>query len=327
MMRIVQAPPAPYRRDYYPPIEPFAEGHLDVGEGHQVYWELCGNPQGRPAVFLHGGPGGGCSANNRRLFDPSRYRVLLFDQRGCGRSRFQERLRANTTWHLVADVERLREMAGVERWLVFGGSWGSTLGLAYAQTHPERTSGLILRGIFAGRASEVRWLYQDGASAIFPEKWERFVSIVPDAERNDVVGAYHRLLQDPERAIRLVAAKTWSRWEGEILTLLPTEFSAMRVLDEEDQLAMAEIECHYFAQGCFLEEGQLLRDAPRLRGLPNLILQGRYDVVTPPVTAYDLHRAWPGSELVIVSDAGHAAGDPALLHHLIEATDAFAERV
>jgi proline iminopeptidase len=277
-------------------------------------------------VFLHGGPGGGCSANNRRLFDPERYRILLFDQRGCGRSTFAERLRANTTWDLVADIERLRERFGIERWLVFGGSWGSTLALAYAQKHRERATGLILRGIFAGRQSEVRWLYQEGASALFPDGWEGFAQIVPEDERHDMVGAYWKLLNHPEPAIRLVAAKAWSGWERSIVTLLPFEADAMRPFDDEDEVALAQIECHYFVHDCFLAPDQLLRDAKHLEGIPNQILQGRYDVVTPPITAYELHRAWPGSQLTIVSDAGHSVGDPGLLHHMLQATDAFADR-
>ncbi len=324
MVRIETSPKEP--RGFYPPIEPYDDGILEVGEGHRIYWERCGHPQGKPAVFLHGGPGGGCSTDNRRLFDPERYDVLLFDQRGCGRSRPRLSLVANTTWHLIEDIERLRRFVGVERWLVLGGSWGSTLALAYAQTHPTRVSALILRGIFTGRASEIRWFYQDGgASALFPDEWQRLVSIVPEDRHGDVIHAYRELLTSPERAVRLVAAKAWTRWERNLLTLLPNEINAMRILDEDDELALAEIEAHYFAHDCFMEEDHLLRNAARLEGIPNLILQGRYDVITPARTAWELHQAWRGSNLLIISNAGHGAGDPAMVHYLVSATDEFSD--
>lgn len=314
-------------KSFYPPIEPYDHGVLDVGDGHQIYWERCGNPNGKPAVFLHGGPGGGCSTDDRRLFDPERYDVLLFDQRGCGRSRPRASLVANTTWDLVEDIERLRSLVDVERWLVLGGSWGSTLALAYALTHPTRVSALILRGIFTGRASEIRWLYQEGASALFPDEWEHFVSLVQDERRGNILDAYRQLLTSPERAVRLVGAKAWTRWERNLLTLLPNDINAMRILDEDDELALAEIEIHYFVRSCFMEDGHLLRHAALLEGIPNLILQGRYDVITPARTAWELHRGWKGSNLLIVSDAGHAAGNPAMLHYLISATDQFSDRI
>jgi proline iminopeptidase len=314
-------------RGLYRPIEPDACGHLDVGDGHRVYWELCGNPAGRPAVFLHGGPGGGCHPDNRRLFDPERYRVLLFDQRGCGRSTPHASLAANTTWHLVADIERLRVMAGAERWLVLGGSWGSALALAYAQRHPERVAALVLRGIFTLRRCELAWLYQAGASALFPEAWDRFVAPIPEDERGDLVAAYHRRLTAADDAARTETALAWSAWEGAVTTLLPNARIAARHHDTTFALALARIETHYFVHGGFLEEGQLLRDAARLNGIPGTIVQGRYDVVTPAATAWALHKAWRGSVLHIVPDAGHASSEPGILDRLIRATDAYAGSV
>ena len=308
----------------YPPIEPYDQGHLDAGDGHRVYWELCGNPQGIPAVFLHGGPGGGCAPDHRRLFDPARYRVLLFDQRGCGRSTPHAGLEANTTWHLVADIERLRAMIGVERWLVFGGSWGSTLALAYAETHPERTSALVLRGIFALRRAELLWYYQDGASWLFPDKWERFLAPIPPDERGDLMAAYRRRLTHADRGVQIEAAKAWSLWEGETVHLLPDENASRTFGEDLFALAFARIENHYFVNSGFFEEGQLLRDASRLHDIPGVIVQGRYDVATPMKTAWDLHRAWPQAAFHVVPDAGHAFNEPGILHHLIDATDHFA---
>jgi proline iminopeptidase len=326
MAREVLSPCSADRRGLYPPIEPYECGFIDVADGHRIYWELCGNPEGVAAVFLHGGPGGGCNADSRRLFDPDRYRLLLFDQRGCGRSSPSASLEANTTWHLISDMERLREMIGIERWLVLGGSWGSSLALAYAETHPHRVTALVMRGVFTGRRSELRWLFENGASMLFPDSWERFISLIPPGERGSLLSAYRKLLTSPERAVRLVAAKRWCAWERDISTLLPTEQTALNILDDDAALALAEIGSHYFAHDCFLEEGQLLRDAGRLAGIPGLIVQGRYDVVTPPRTAWELHRAWPGSELLLVSDAGHATHDPGLVHHLVTATDFFADQ-
>ena len=313
-------------RGFYPEIEPYDHGWLDTGEGHQVYWELCGNPNGKPVVFLHGGPGGGCTPAQRRLFDPSLYRILLFDQRGCGRSRPHAGLEANTTWHLVADIERLRGMLGVEAWLVFGGSWGSTLALAYAQTHPERVAGLILRGIFTVRRAELLWYYQEGASWLFPDKWERFLAPIPAAERGDLIAAYRRRLTDEDPAVQARAAQAWSLWEGETITLLPDQALSQQFGDPHYAIAFARIENHYFVNAGFLDEGQLIRDAGRLKSIPGIIVQGRYDVATPPVTAWDLHRAWPEARFILVPDAGHAYTEPGILHHLIEATDAFARR-
>ena len=308
----------------YPPIEPYDHGLLDVGDGHSIYWELCGNPTGKPAVFLHGGPGGGCGPGQRRLFDPERYRVLLFDQRGCGRSRPLASLDANTTWDLVADIERLRALMGVERWLVFGGSWGSTLALAYAQTHPQRVSELVLRGIFLLRRWELLWYYQHGASLLFPDKWEGFLAPIPAEEQDDLIAAYRRRLTDPDPAVQLKAARAWSLWEGETITLLPNEGYSRQFGDDGFARAFARIENHYFVHGAWLDEGQLLRDVGRLRDIPAVIVQGRYDIATPPASAWDLHRAWPEAEFLLVEGAGHAFSEPGIQAALLAATNRFA---
>lgn len=318
------SPAEPALRDLYPPIEPYRTGRLAVGDGHELHWELCGNPKGKPAVFLHGGPGAGCGPDHRRLFDPERWNVLLFDQRGCGRSTPHASLEANTTWHLVADIGRLRTMLGLERWLVFGGSWGSALALAYAETHPERVTGLILRGIFTLRRWELLWYYQHGASLLFPDKWERFLAPIPEEERHDLIAAYHRRLTGPDPSARLEAAKAWSLWEGETITLLPNAGYSEQHARDAYALAFARIENHYFAHGGWLEEGQLIRDAGRLRGIPGVIVQGRYDIATPPRTAWDLHRAWPEADFVMVEGAGHAVSEPGIRQALLEATDRFA---
>ena len=308
----------------YPPISPYRTGHLDVGDGHRVYWELCGNPDGTPAVFLHGGPGAGCSPDHRRLFDPARYNVLLFDQRGCGRSTPHAGLEANTTWHLVEDIERLRSILGIGQWLVFGGSWGSALALAYAETHPETVSAMILRGIFALRQAELQWYYQEGASWLFPDKWERFLAPIPPEERGDLIGAYHRRLTSSSRVTQIEAAKAWSLWEGETISLRPNPaFSDLHAQDEF-ALAFARIENHYFVNKGFVAEGQLIADAHRVRHIPGIIIQGRYDLATPVRTAWDLHRAWPEAEFILVEDAGHAYNEPGILVELIRAADRFA---
>ncbi len=311
-------------RTFYPEIEPYDHGMLDVGDGHRVYWELCGNPNGKPVVFLHGGPGGGCTPTQRRLFDPEKYKILLFDQRGCGRSTPYASLDANTTWHLVADIERLREMIGADKWMVFGGSWGSTLALAYAQTHPERVTELVLRGIFTLRRAELLWYYQEGASWIFPDKWEGFLAPIPEEERGDLMAAYRKRLIDPDPAVRAKAARAWSLWEGETITLLHDQGYSDQFGDEHYAIAFARIENHYFVNEGWLEEGQLIRDAGKLKGIPGVIIQGRYDIATPAKTAWDLHRAWPEAEFIMVPDAGHAVSEPGITHHLIEATDRFA---
>ena len=311
-------------RGLYPEIEPYASGMLDVGDGHQVYWEKAGNPEGKPAVFLHGGPGGGINPKHRRLFDPARYNIMLFDQRGCGRSTPHAELEANTTWHLVADIERLRALMGVERWLVFGGSWGSTLALAYAETHPERVSELVLRGIFTLRRLELNWYYQRGASLVFPDKWERFLAPIPPEERGDLIAAYRKRLTAADPAVRMEAARAWSLWEGETITLLPDPDMSVSFAKDEFAVAFARIENHYFTHAGWLEEGPLIRDAGRLKGIPGVIIHGRYDMACPTQNAWDLARAWPEAELHIVDGAGHAYSEPGILHRLIEATDRFA---
>jgi len=311
-------------RGLYPAIEPYAKGHLDVGDGHSVYWERSGTPGAKPAVFLHGGPGGGFSPDHRRLFDPERYDVLLFDQRGCGRSVPNASLEANTTWHLVADIERLREMVGVEKWQVFGGSWGSTLALAYAEKHPDRVSELIVRGVYTLSRPELDWFYQFGVSEMFPDKWERFVAPIPPEERHEMMAAYYRRLTSEDRSIRMEAAKAWSTWEGGVITLLPDpELDA--VFSAEDYAeAFARIECHYFVNGGWLDDNQLIRDAHRLGEIPGVIVHGRYDMPCPAKYAWALHKAWPGAEFHLVEGAGHAYSEPGILDRLIRATDRFA---
>ncbi len=316
-------------RTLYPPIEPYDSGMLDVGDGHRVYWELCGNPVGKPVVFLHGGPGGGCTPDHRRLFDPEKYRILLFDQRNCGRStphasRMDTDLSTNTTWALVDDMERLREMIGVDAWQVFGGSWGSCLALAYAQKHPEHVTELVVRGIFTLRDQELRWFYQEGASNLFPDLWESYLAPIPEEERDDLIGAYARRLESPDRDVRLEAARAWSVWEGSTITLRPNPVLREHHADEDYALAFARIENHYFHNKGFFAPQQLIEGAERIRHIPGVIIQGRYDVCTPMRTAYDLHRAWPEAGFHVIDDAGHAFSEPGILDQLIEATDRFA---
>lgn len=312
------------RRTLYPKIEPYRTGRLDVGDGHSLYWEQCGSPEGKPAVFLHGGPGAGCSPDHRRQFDPEHYNITLFDQRGCGRSTPHASLEANTTWHLVADIERLREMLGIDKWMVFGGSWGSTLALAYAQTHVERATELVLRGIFTFRQTELDWLYQYGASEIFPDKWEEFLAAIPQDERGDMVAAYHKRLTGDDAAERLAAAKAWSKWEAETVTLLPSPHVIEEHSSDDFAIAIARIENHYMINMGWLDEGQLIADAGRLADIPGVIVQGRYDCCTPPSAAWDLKRAWPEAELNVVPDAGHLFNEPGILDGLVRATDRFA---
>jgi proline iminopeptidase len=311
-------------KDLYPEILPYRAEHLAVDDRHSLYIEQVGHADGLPALFLHGGPGAGCEPYHRRFFDPERYRVVLFDQRGAGRSTPHAELSDNTTWDLVADIERIREHLGIERWLVFGGSWGSTLALAYAQAHPQRVSALVLRGIFLCRPHEIAWFYQQGASRLFPDYWEDFVGPIDPAERGDMLAAYHRLLTGEDELRRLAAARAWSVWEGRTATLLPDERVAAHFAQAHVALSMARIECHYFRHDAFLRPNQLLEDAPRLAGIPGVIVHGRYDVICPLENAWELHRAWPGSELLIVPDAGHSAAEPATRSRLVEATDRFA---
>lgn len=317
-------------RTFYPAIEPIETGLLDVGDGQQMYWEVSGNPDGKPVVFLHGGPGGGTDPSYRRFFDPAAYRIVLLDQRGCGRSTPHiadgASLETNTTPHLIADIEALRTHLGIERWQVFGGSWGSTLALAYAQQYPERVTELVLRGIFLLRRKEIDWYYNGAAGNMYPDLWEKFLAPVPlDQRDSDLVEVYHRLLHSPDPEVATAAAVAWTTWEGATSTLLPNPERVAESGEPRFALAFARIENHYFRHGGFLEEGQLLRDLAKITHIPVVIVQGRHDVVCPPVSAWDLHRAWPGSVLHIVDDAGHASNEPGIVHRLVEATDEFAK--
>ncbi|RMF84270.1 MAG: prolyl aminopeptidase [Nitrospirae bacterium] len=310
-------------RGVYPEIEPYRAGWLEVEPPHRLYYEECGNPEGTPVLFVHGGPGAGCDPWCRRLFDPAAYRICLLDQRGAGRSTPHASLEANTTAHLVADLERLRRHLGIDRWVVFGGSWGSTLSLVYAQAHPERVAALILRGIFLCRPRDIRWFYQEGASRIFPDAWEDFLAPIPEAERGDLVAAYHRRLTGDDPQLQRTAARAWSEWEGRTSKLLPSEALAATFTEERFALALARIECHYFHHDCFLEEDQILRHVDRIRAIPAVLVQGRYDLPCPMEQAWALHRAWPEAELVVVPDAGHSATEPAITDALVRATDRF----
>jgi proline iminopeptidase len=313
------------RRTFYPEIEPYRVGRLRVSEEHEIYFEESGNPNGKPAVFVHGGPGGGTDPKQRRFFDPARYRIVLFDQRGCGNSTPHASLHDNTTWHLVSDMEALREHLGISSWLVFGGSWGSTLGLAYAQKHPDRVTALVLRGIFLLRRWELEWFYQEGASAMFPDAWEKYLEPIPEAERGDLLSAYHKRLTGTDSEAQQSAARAWSVWEGSTSFLYQNEDYIQRCAGDQFSLAFARIECHYFVNGGFLErDSQLLDDVGRIRHIPTVIVQGRYDVVCPLKSAWDLHRAFPEAEFHVVPDAGHSAFEPGILHELISATDRFA---
>ncbi len=317
--------PAVTRRELYPEIEPYRSGWLRVSAAHEVYWEECGNPRGKPALFVHGGPGAGADVRSRRFFDPRKYRIVLFDQRGCGRSRPHASLEENTTWHLVADMEQLRKHLAIERWLVFGGSWGSTLALTYAETHPKRVTELVLRGIFMLRDWETHWFYQHGANAIFPDRWEPYLAAIPRAERGDLIGAYYKRLTSRNRATQLKAAKAWSVWEGATSFLRINEANIANWNTDEFAIAVARIECHYFMnRGFFEREDQLLRNVRRIRHIPAVIVQGRYDVVCPMRSAWDLHKAWPEADFRVVPDAGHSALEPGNTHELVSATDRFA---
>ncbi|MBI5462814.1 MAG: prolyl aminopeptidase [Gammaproteobacteria bacterium] len=312
---------------FYPEIHPYVRHTLAVDAVHQLYIEESGNPQGIPVVFLHGGPGAGCEPFQRRFFDPQRYRIVLFDQRGCGKSTPHAELAGNTTQDLVADIERIREHLGIERWLVFGGSWGSTLGLAYAEAHPERVSGLVLRGIFLCRPRDIHWFYQDGAAFVFPDYWQDFLAPIPPAERGNMVAAYYARLTGNDEITRMAAAKAWSLWEGRTATLLPRQSVIDHFTHPFTALSLARIECHYFMHDSFLQPDQLLAQADRLKGIPGVIVHGRYDVVCPVEQAFALHRAWPEAQLDIIADAGHSATEPGIANALVRATDSFAERL
>ncbi|MEV0854752.1 prolyl aminopeptidase [Nocardia fluminea] len=318
-------------RTLYPTIEPFEQGLLDVGDGQSMYWEVSGDPDGKPVVFVHGGPGGGTGPLQRRFFDPAVYRIVLFDQRGCGKSMPHiadgASLESNTTPNLIADMESLRAHLGIERWQVFGGSWGSTLGLAYAQAHPERVTELVLRGIFLLRRKEIDWYYNGAAGNVYPAEWAGFLAPVPVEDRgDDLVEVYHRLLHSPDPQVALDAAVAWSTWEGATSSLLPQPDRVAETAEARFALAFARIENHYFRHGGFLEEGQLLRDIDRIADIPGVIVQGRHDIVCPAVSAWDLHNAWPSSTLHIVEDAGHTAHEPGITARLVEATDTFGKR-
>lgn len=311
-------------RTLYPAVEPYRTGHLAVDGRHSLYFEECGNPAGKPAVFLHGGPGAGCNANMRRFHDPAAYRIILFDQRGSGRSTPHADLTDNTTWDLVADIEKLRGHLGIGRWQVFGGSWGSTLALAYAEAHPERVTELLLRGIFMLRRWELEWFYQSGAHRLFPEAWRPYRDLIPEAERADFISAYHKRLTSADETVRLAAAKAWSVWEGATSTLIPEPAAIDSFEDPHFALSFARIENHYFVNRGFFEvDDQLLRDADKIRHIPGVIVHGRYDVVCPVQNAIDLHAVWPEAKLVISPASGHAAFEAENTSALVEATDAF----
>jgi proline iminopeptidase len=310
----------------YPAVEPYDSGHIRVSPVHQLYYEQCGVPNGKPVVFLHGGPGAGLAPDYRRFFDPDAYRIILFEQRGAGRSIPHASLDDNTTWHLVQDIEQIREHFGVEQWLVFGGSWGSTLALAYAESHPQRVRGLVLRGIFLCRPKEIRWFYEDsqGASAIFPDNWEPYFSLIPEAERGDMIRAYYRRLTSEDESVRLEAAKAWAKWEASALKLLPDQSLIDEFTEPDKAIAVARIECHYFVNNCFFDtDNYLIEHVDRIREIPAVIVHGRYDVVCPFMNAWDLHRAWPEAELKIIPDAGHAATERGIADALVRATDSF----
>ena len=313
-------------RGLYPSIRPYRTGYLRVSDVHEIYFEESGNPRGKPAVFLHGGPGAGTDARMRSFFDPKRYRIVLFDQRGCGKSRPHASLIDNTTWHLVEDIERLREHLNLERWLVFGGSWGSTLALAYAETHPQSVTELVLRGIFLLRRWELEWFYQDpgGAAALYPDLWEQYLAPIPQAERSDMMRAYYERLISKDPQVLASAARAWSIWEGATSFLRLNPGYIAKFNQSAYAAAFARIECHYFVHGGFLEsDRQLIENVGRIRHIPGVIVQGRYDVVCPMKSAWDLHRAWPEATLKISPDAGHSAFEPSNLHELIRATDRF----
>lgn len=311
-------------REFYPEVEAYKTGMLKVSDVHTLYYEEAGNPNGKPVVFVHGGPGGGVDASMRRFFDPKVWRVILFDQRGCGKSTPFSELKDNTTWDLVSDMEKLREELKIEKWAVFGGSWGSTLALAYAISHAQRVESLILRGIFLLREKEIRWFYQEGASFIYPDAWDKYLEPIPENERHDLVTAFYKRLTSPDIEVRSKAAKAWSIWEGSTSKLYTDPSFVERFAGDEFADAFARIECHYFVnKGFFKEDGWLLKNIDKIRHIPAWIVQGRYDVVCPATSAWELHKAWPESKLFIINDAGHSASEPGIKSKLIEATDFF----
>lgn len=313
-------------RKKYPPIEPYQTGFLEVGAHHKLYWEESGNPKGLPVIFLHGGPGSGTEPGHRCYFNPDLYRTILMDQRGCGKSTPHSSLVENTTWHLVDDIERLRNHLKIEKWVVFGGSWGSTLSLAYAETHPHRVHALILRGIFLGRPKELHWFYEFGAHHIFPDEWEKFIDPIPPHERDRMIEAYYRRLTSEDAAVRKRAASAWSAWEGAALKLIFDPELFMNFVEDAHADALARVECHYFMHNCFFKTNNwLIENAFQIRHIPGVIVQGRYDIVCPMESAWELHKAWPKAQLEIIKDAGHAASEPGIMDALIRATDEFAQ--
>ncbi|WP_394831464.1 prolyl aminopeptidase [Pendulispora rubella] len=312
------------RKTLYPPIEPHSAGRLAVSGGHEIYWEVSGNPKGKPVLFVHGGPGGATEPRHRRFFDPTRYRIVLFDQRGCGKSTPHASLEQNTTWHLVDDMEALRVHLGIDAWQLFGGSWGSTLSLAYAQRHPERVTEMVLRGIFLARASEIAWFNQSGASAIFPDAWEDFVAPIPQDERHDLVHAFYKRLTDDDPKVQSEAARAWAVWESRTISLLPDRERMARSTGGPFAVAIARLECHYSVHGAFFgPDTALLDGVNRIRHLPATIVHGRYDVICPLQNAWALHRAWPEARFEVVEDAGHSVFEPGILHQVVEATDRY----
>ncbi|MEO0880275.1 MAG: prolyl aminopeptidase [Pseudomonadota bacterium] len=313
------------RLNLFPPISPTRTGMLSVGDGHEIYYEISGAEDGKPVVVCHGGPGGGSTPSMRRYFDPTAYKIILFDQRGCGKSTPNASLENNTTWALIDDMEKLRREVGIERWQVFGGSWGSTLALAYAQAHPERVSELVLRGIFTLRRAELEWFYQEGASWIYPDAWQDYLKPIPEHERGDMMGAYYKRLTAADRATRVEAARAWSIWEGGTVSLTPSRERVTSFSSEAFAVAFARIECHYFVNGGFFDrDDQIIANIDKVRRIPGVIVQGRYDVVTPMKTAWELHKAWPEADFVVVGDAGHAASEPGIIDALVRATNRFA---
>lgn len=311
----------------YPEIKPYARQQLAVEPPHVLYVDESGSADGLPVLFIHGGPGAGCDATSRRYFDPTLYRIITFDQRGCGRSTPHASLENNTTQALIADIERIREHLGIEQFVLFGGSWGSTLALAYAQTHPQRVLGLILRGIFLSRPQDLQWLYQEGASRLFPDYWEDYLAPIPADERADLMQAFYKRLTGADQIAQMHAARAWSTWEGRIATLRPNSQVVDHFSEPLRALSMARIECHYFVNNAFLEADQLLRDMPKIAHLPGIIVHGRYDVICPLDNAWTLHQAWPNSELQIIRDAGHSASEPGITDALVRATEAMARRL
>ena len=312
-------------KDLYPPIEPYNQGKLKVSDLHTIHYEESGNPDGKPVIFLHGGPGGGIAPMYRQYFDSQQWRIIIFAQRGCGQSTPYAELRENTTWDLVSDIEKLRQELNIEKWVVFGGSWGSTLALTYAQTHPDSCKGLILRGIFMLRTSEIRWFYQEGANHIYPDAWQEYLKPIPIEERGDLLSAYYKRLTSEDRQVRLEAARAWSVWEASTSKLIPSKASKLRFGQAEFAEAFARIECHYFVnKGFFERENLLLENIDRILHLPGVIVQGRYDVVCPMITAWELHQVWQSAEFIVIEDAGHSVSEPGIKDALIRATDRFA---